>query len=58
MSQSSMEPINSQEYQEDNDDTMIFSSKVHLLAGKLVPIMAIHSLGGSRDDRHHTSNPQ
>ena len=27
--------------------TKDFSSKVHLLAGKLVPVVAIHSLGGS-----------
>ena len=36
----------------------IFSSEVHLLAGKLVPVVVIHSLGGSRTNRHHTSNPQ
>jgi hypothetical protein len=36
---------------------MIFS-EVHLLAGKIVPVMAIHSLGGSRANRHHTSNLQ
>jgi hypothetical protein len=35
-----------------------FSLEVHLLAGKLVPIVMIHSLGGSRANRHHTSNPQ
>jgi hypothetical protein len=29
-----------------------------LLAGKIVPIVAIHSLGGSRANRHHMSNPQ
>jgi hypothetical protein len=29
-----------------------------LLAGKLVPIVVIHSLGGSHANRHHTSNPQ
>ena len=28
--------------------TINFSSKVHLLAGKLVLVMVIHSLGGSR----------
>jgi hypothetical protein len=37
---------------------MIFFSKVHLLANKLVPIVAIHSLGGSHANRHHTPNPQ
>ena len=35
-----------------------FSSEVHLLAGKLVPVVAIHSLGGSRANRHHMPNPQ
>ena len=39
------------EYQGENDDTINFSSKVHLLAGKLVPVVAIHSLGGSRANR-------
>jgi hypothetical protein len=38
--------------------TQDFSSEVHLLASKLVPVMAIYSLGGSRANRHHTSNPQ
>ena len=38
--------------------TQDFSSEVHLLAGKLVPIVAIHSLGGSCANRHHTPNPQ
>ena len=47
-----------QEYQGDDDDTINFSSEVHLLASKLVPIVAIHSLGGSRANRHHTPNPQ
>ena len=47
-----------QEYQGDNDDTMDFSSEVHLLGGKPVPIVVIHSLGGSRANRHHTPNPQ
>jgi hypothetical protein len=41
----------------DNDNTRFFT-EVHLLAGKLVPIVAIHSLGGSRANRHHTSNSQ
>ena len=35
-----------------------FSSKVHLLVGKLVLVVAIHSLGGSRANWHHTPNPQ
>ena len=42
----------------DNDDTINFSFEVHLLAGKLVPVVAIHPLGGSRANRHHTPNPQ
>ena len=50
--------MNNNEYQGDNQDTMIFFSEVHLLAGKLVPIVAIHSLGGSRANWHHMSNPQ
>ena len=29
-----------------------------MLAGKLVHVVAIHSLGGSRPYRHHTPNPQ
>ena len=29
-----------------------------MLAGKLVPVVVIHSLGGSRANRHHTPNPQ
>ena len=37
---------------------MIFSFEVHLLAGKLVPVVAIHLLGGSRANRHHTPNLQ
>ena len=36
---------------------MIFT-EVHLLAGKLVLVVAIHSLGGSRANLHHTPNPQ
>ena len=36
---------------------MIFT-EVHLLAGKLVLVVAIHSLGGSRANWHHTPNPQ
>jgi len=38
-------------------NTMIFT-EVHLLAGKLVLVVAIHSLGGSRADWHHSPNPQ
>jgi hypothetical protein len=29
-----------------------------LLAGKLVPVVAVHSLGGSCANRHYTPNPQ
>ena len=29
-----------------------------MLAGKLIPVVAIHSLGGSRANRHHMPNPQ
>ena len=44
---------------ETNDDTMIFPPRFTCsLAGKVVPIVAIHSLGGSRANRHHTPNPQ
>jgi hypothetical protein len=38
--------------------TQWFFTEVHLLADKLVPIVAIHSLGGSHANMHHTSNPQ
>jgi hypothetical protein len=38
-------------------DTRFFT-EVHLLAGKLVLIVAIHSLGGSHANLHHTPNPQ
>ena len=49
--------MNTKEYQGDNDDTINFSSEVHLLASKLVPVVAIYSLGGSCTNRHHTHNP-
>ena len=35
-----------------------FFSEVHVHAGKLVPVVAIHSLRGSRANKHHTSNPK
>ena len=54
----SHQSMNTNEYQGDNDDTINFSFEVHLLAGKLVPVVAIHSLGGSRANWHHTPNPQ
>ena len=38
-------------------NTIIFT-EVHLLAGKLVLVVAIHSLGGLRANWHHTPNPQ
>ena len=38
-------------------DTRFFT-EVHLLAGKLVLVVAIHSLGSSRANWHHTPNPQ
>jgi hypothetical protein len=38
--------------------TQWFFTEVHSLTDKLVPIMAIHLLGGSHANRHHTSNPQ
>ena len=50
--------MNIKEYQGENDDTINFSSKVHLLVGKLVPVVVIHSLGGSHANRHHTPNLQ
>ena len=41
----------------DNDDTRFFI-EVHLLAGKLVLVVVIHSLGGSHDNWHHMPKPQ
>jgi hypothetical protein len=38
--------------------TQWFFTEVHLLASKLVPVVAIHSLVGSRANRHHTPNLQ
>ena len=38
-------------------NTMIFT-EVHLLAGKLLLVVAIHSLGGSRVNRHRMPNLQ
>jgi hypothetical protein len=37
--------------------TQDFFIEVHLLADKLVLVVTIHSLGGSRA-RHHTPNPE
>jgi hypothetical protein len=38
--------------------TQDFPSEVHLLANKLVSVVVIRPLGGSRANRHHTPNPQ
>jgi hypothetical protein len=38
--------------------TQWFFTEVHLLAGKLVPAVTIHSLEGSHAYKHHTPNPQ
>ena len=50
-----MEPINHNEYQEilEQDDIRLFT-EVNLLAGKLLLVVGIHSLGGSRTNWHHT----
>ena len=48
--------MNTNEYQGDNQDND-FSFEVHLLASKLVPVVVIHSLGGSHANRHHMPNP-
>jgi hypothetical protein len=40
----------------DKGDTMIFT-EVHLLAGKLVLVVTIHSLRDSCTNWHHTPNP-
>ena len=50
--------MNTKKYQGDNDDTINFFFEVHLLAGKLVPVVVIHSLEGSCANRHHTPNQQ
>ena len=49
--------MNTNEILGDNDDTRFFT-EVHLLASKLVPVVTITQLGGSRANRHHTPNPQ
>jgi hypothetical protein len=48
--------INHNEILRDNDDTRFFT-KLHLLADNLVLVVATHSLGGSRANRHHMPNP-
>ena len=52
--------MNTNEYQSPRNQmmTQCFFTEVHLLAGKLVLVVAIHSLGGSRANRHRTPNPQ
>jgi hypothetical protein len=55
-----MESINHNEIQQKpqrQDDTRFFT-EVHLLAGKLVLVVVIQSIGGSRANWHHTPNPQ
>jgi hypothetical protein len=49
---STREPMKSS----DNDDTRFFT-EVHLLAGKLVLVVVIHPLGGSRANWYHMPNP-
>jgi len=39
------------------DDTRFFT-EIHLFAGKLVLVVVIHPLGGSRANRHYMPNPQ
>jgi hypothetical protein len=39
-------------------DDIRFFTEVHLLVGKLVLVVVIHSLGGSCANWHHTLNPQ
>jgi hypothetical protein len=49
--------MNTNEFLRDNI-TKDFYSEIHLLVDKLVTVVAIHSLRGSRANRHHTPNPQ
>ena len=53
-----IEPFNHNQYHEilGQDDTRFFT-EVHFLAGKLVFAVAIHSIGGSHTNWHHTPNP-
>jgi hypothetical protein len=56
-----MKPINQSQRQPikfSNKDDSRFFTEVHLLADKLVLVVAIHSLGGSRANWHHTPNTQ
>ena len=53
-----MEPMNHNKYQEIlGQDDVRFFTEVHLLAGKLVLVVAIHSLGGLRAYWHHMPKP-
>ena len=53
-----MDPINHNEYKKIlGQDDRSFFTEVHLLVGKLVLVVVIHSLGGSRANWHHTPNP-
>ena len=52
-----MNTKNIQENQGDNEDNDFFS-EVHLPAEKLVPVVGIHPLGGSRANKHYTPNLQ
>ena len=59
------EPINHKDEQQwrpitskSNDEHNDFFTEVHLLSGKLLLVVVIHSLGGSRANWLHTPNPQ
>ena len=54
INQSQWIPIKSSETRWHND----FSPRFTCLPASCVPVVAIHSLRGSRANRHHTSNPQ
>ena len=53
-----LEMINQSQEIPETKMTQRFFFQVHLLASKLVPVVAIHPLRGSRANRHHTPNPQ
>jgi hypothetical protein len=58
MSQSPVELINHKITNKNlKQGDIIFFTEVHLLADKLVLVVAIHLLGGSRANWHHMSNP-
>jgi hypothetical protein len=56
----SITSMNTNEDQSPHNQMMTQSifTEVHLLAGKLVLVVVIHSLRGSRVNWHHTPNPQ